>query len=196
MAMKNPRSPSTFVGVVLIVFGAIPSYLTLTSPRPVSEQPLAVVLLFMVTPLVTGLALLWRGVGPTLAARRFGVPVMRLSPDHVGLGETLTARVKVTPPERVVVERVTFTLVAYDVTMVSTDDSPFQKREQASECFSNEREIAGATLAARESKTFKARFRIEKVLPSDGGRLRWAVRVHVAYAGYPDYHGEMAADVG
>jgi len=143
-----------------------------------------------------GLALLFRGIGPWLAAGKFGVPVLTVSPESAAVGDTLTARVALTPTQDVVVESVTFTLVAFDVTDVREDESSRSRtREQETEAYSLDREVEGAKLTAGKKRTFKTTFRIEKVWPSVGGRLRWAVRVHIAYAGYPDYHGETPTDV-
>ncbi len=187
--MSSIRGSSLFVGIFLAIFAGYPLYSMLTGPHPTPGALLGMVLAIF----CVGLFLVYRGVAPALAAGRFGVPRITVTPKQARTGDELKVVVSLAPKRHVDVEKVTIELIARSV--VVTHDVSGRSTESSSECYEDTKDLDGAKVLAGKKKRFVAAFPIKHVYAAVGGHLRWSIRVHVAYAGFPDWEAEIPVNV-
>jgi len=187
--MASFRGGSFIVGGTLGAFGVFATYTMLKGPTPLVDGNLALFGMLGVAPLVASAVFLRSALGPMLAERRYGTPEVTITPQNgAHIGEDIDVMVVLRPLRAVDVEKVVVQLIGYDVTRHRDDDD--REREQEWECFSREKAVELGPIAARKRKVARVALPVPKVWPSIDGKLRWRVRVKVAYRGASDWDDE------
>lgn len=191
--MTEVRGGQLAFGALLMMVGGFVTVSMLGDAENLRGGMPVLLVIMGVLPLGLGARSVVRAVGPALAARRFGEPVVTVTPSTARVGDDLEIAVAVRARVEATVERVRIELVAWDVT--TRKESRGRTRVQEVEAHRDGPVLPGRSIRAGKRATFRAKVRVPEVWPSVDGRLRWAVQVEVALAGSPDWQQETAVHV-